>query len=255
MQNSIQEFNQTLSQFVLSRRGSLNSGTLNPADWHNLNQNHTFVLEDEDEIQWSFSLETSVTLTFPPAGDPENIGITMGEPTFGDFRVKVKFADQEQWKEYDLGVFIEGIVVPSELLVIVEKVMASGLFNPLPRTSPKAPKRERGNQFLMVNGTELQTVLEKAGYITEADTHDEPVLTVSRPGEVFVDMNVYLEFRELNDDDTFGTLLLKGGSQETLSLKKDAGIFFTDHISTGEELLEALAKSFNAWESDMKAFS
>ena len=254
MKTTTTELHRTMSGFARDRQGSSSLGTRMPIDGQVHRTSHSIVVDDADEIQWSFCLEASSPGLYSVLLQD---GLIKDEPILESLTLNVKHGDQETWKTYDLTSLLQNMSVPTDLSILFSQVMTSPLYSPLERTEPQAVKKPRNSKdkALVADCEELLETLSYAGYESDLDAHDEPVITVSKPGEIFDDMNVYLEFKKLDDStDGFGAIVLFGGSQETLSQKKNAGIFDTSDIGTTDDLLKALEGAFIAWEQAMEAF-
>ena len=254
MQTTTSEISRTLSAFSRIHEGAFSAGIMPPFDGQVLRQAYSVDVDDAEEVQWNFRLDvTSPGLYSVLLQD----GAIKDEPVLNSLSLNVKHGDQEEWKTYDLTSLLQNVSVPGDLTNLFSQVMTSPLYSPLERTEPQVSKKPRNSKTkaLVSDCEELLEMLSYAGYEADLDAHDEPVITVSKPGEIFDDMNVYLEFKKLDGSaDGVGTIVLFGGSQETLSQKKNAGIFDTSDIGTPDDLLKALEGSFIAWEQAIEAF-
>jgi hypothetical protein len=255
MKTTNPELQKSLSGFSLDHDGSFSSSIKLPMDRYTLTTYYSMCVDDINGVQWWFQVEVSLPF---PASDPKTGRMTIeGEPELHTLSLKVKHGDQEVWKDYDLTSHLQDVSVPADLTDLFTRVMCCGLYTPLDRTGPAKPKKVRTSppKALVVDASAIMEALEDAGYEAEFDFHDEPVLTVSKHGEIFEDMYVYLEFKELDKTTAeMSSLVLFGGSRETLSEKKNAGDFDTSEIGTVDDLLKALGESFDAWQASMKSF-
>lgn len=252
MQTTTRELQQSLSSFTRDYDGYFSSGIKFPMDGQVHRTSYAMTVTDINGIQWWFTLDVSSPGFYSVAFQD---GLIRDIPEITGLTLQVKYADQEEWKAYNLTSHIQDVSVPVDLTNLFTRVMTSGLYVPLERTEPQAVKKPRKYKPVALVGTcsDLMEAIEDAGYTVEPDFHDEPVFTVAKDGEVFIDMYVYLEFKELDggtEEDP--VLVLTGGTQETLSQKENAGEFDTRDIETAEELLKALAISFADWETALK---
>lgn len=256
--HALQELNRTLSSFARDYDGMFSSGGDIPPKGKTYRNYFSATAIDADVIQWQFNLITVFPNFFNMVHEDSITAFANGIVDYEVLTLKVKYGDQEEWKEYDLTSHLKDVSVPTALPSLFERIMTCGLYAPLPRTTPapeqKAKKISTG--ALVSTVEEITDFLFEHGFNTEEDFDDDGVvITVSRDGDFYIDKYVYLEFKYLGKpDEDIDRIVLTDGSQETLSEKLNAGDFPASNCETAAELLEALEESFSEWKQSMEKF-